>query len=256
MKSLKILTDQQIQELNVATGICSYSFINERGELKEKFNQICFFDFRSEKIKRARLYLFPYVNKLISNNKDALAYLDWVVKKSPFREAFLNRSLSQKKYIAEGLSLDTNKCPTFLVGAMTAVRQSWEYKSLHIAFAKYRKAGLSDHLSFIMSCLVHDNLIFMHHEGHKVFNGDFTISDIKNFKQENYFSLKKPARECATTYRGVHHLYRGKPLYEDSLYDILRDKFASKKGDGWKVREEVEAYSDKVINYLKELDNA
>ena len=232
-----------------------YLFCDKRGVVHTHFNDICFARFKANKILKARLYINQHKRFEPAMQKKVLEYINWVVKKSPWRHAFKNTH-SQKAYLRDGLCINTNVSSCYAVGAMTAVREAWEYADIHFkTLDKFMEMGLSREFSAILSNLISDDgSIYAIKSQHGTFYPDYTtLGTLLNFKGGRW-NLGVPMRKRATIYQGIHQLFSGKGV---NIANSLKNLFTKVENPGsWYEKAYLDFKDEKVIAQLKEWDNA
>lgn len=234
-----------------------YIFIDGKGNYREWFNDICYARFKSEfGIKRARMFINQHKRFVGQDRKNMIKWVDWVVTKSPWKSAFLN---SKGNYMQEGLAINCKLPSTFLVAAMTAVREGWEYnKHLPTLFSLVDK-GISHELAHIVVSNVDGgNCVAEYRHGHGVFNNEIAKETIHNYKNCIYKPrYKEPIAKQALSYFGINSMFNnGREEYVSSEFIKGLKKFQKVIGKGWDVKHKIDLTDEAVITYLKEWDNA
>lgn len=232
-----------------------YIFENEEGLIMPHPCDVCFYRFKAVKMKDARLVISQHKREKYvldaAKQKQLIKYMLWVINKSPWKKAFIFNS----KWLEKGIKLNVNESSTFLVSAMTAVREGWEYPQFIDMFNSFIKKGVSPELSYVI-CHFYDTdgnrRSYM--SGHGTFYEYYiNKNSIKLFKQAKPVTNKKPAKEYAKDYSGIHTLfYDGK---SDNLFYDLKKFSITKQGPWGDVSTKLDFKNPELYTYLKELDN-
>ncbi|HET8689261.1 MAG TPA: hypothetical protein VFM18_21835 [Methanosarcina sp.] len=246
-----------------------YVFQTEDGRVHDLSNDICFARFKGcardeydgpyKGIIKARLF-FNQDTRFKGKELEAFKkYITWVVRKSPWSKAFLNKKDSYNDWRNNGLSLNCDLPHTFVVGAMVAVREGWEYETSRTFWFDFQeKYGLSPELSYILLQYVYKDGTVTGgcRNGHGTMDSSTCFSAIKSFKK-GVFNPKlnggKPLKESASAYRGIVNIWDADNDYQP-LYNHIQ-KISNKKGDGWNARFILDFNNPEIIKKLKELDN-
>jgi len=243
--------------------ISHYLFQLEDGEIKTHFNDVCYARFHSGMDKnynqlkcgiiKARVYLNQWPKHFKTPKEVRLykKYIDWVVNKSPWKDAFLN---GKSDYFKDGLAINCNQVHQYVFGAMTAIREPLEYRHQVVTFDTLTKKGISPELAHVIGGLsMSDGAMGGRGGGHSVFDADFSVTSLKQFKvMDHQFKNKKPLNQDATEFYGLQKMFVVDGM---SLVNILAP-LGKQHGAGWQQLRKVDWNVEQVITILKEIDNA
>lgn len=87
-----------------------------------------------------------------TTTEEKILYLDWLMKRSPYKEAFLykspRRALRDKCVVVRG------ECPAATLGAaLVATRRLWEHTSVAVVFCELVKRGVPENLAYYLGHL-------------------------------------------------------------------------------------------------------
>lgn len=239
--------------------ISHYLFQTGDGELKTHFNDVCYARFttdydRDTGIIKARVYMnqWDYYFKTPKEVKLYKKYIDWVVNKSPWKDAFLN---GKGNYFKDGLAINCNHPAQYVVGAMTAIREPLEHKHQPALFDLLCKKGISPELSHMVSGQSSSiDCVGGRGSGHCVFHSSIGIEAVKAFKKgEHKYKDKPPLCKKASSYAGIQQLF---PLDPKETLSIILSKYGKIIDEGWYKRHKIDWNDPAVIEKLKEIDNA
>jgi hypothetical protein len=238
---------------------CNTVFYSEARGIVKSIYASCFSHIKARSISHLSLCIPQYKDVRFKDNPEEmeklLSYFSWVIKASPFKEAFLHPKQSAEVYLADGIAMDTGKCPQYVIGAMSALRSAWEWPDFLDSFYGFQKLGFSKETSFILSNVLDMNgELSCPNSNHAVFEIDSLYKDnFLNFKKGEYpeFKYKKPMNEDASDYHGIFMLFDGDSV---NLFRNYIKHFLTKRGDGWDARYTYKL-SPKFISTVKEFVN-
>jgi hypothetical protein len=176
-----------------------------------------------------------------ANLKEAMAFWNWIMKRSPWRDAFLNKRPSDM--LKRGVYFDCNQEHRLINGAMAAIREAWEFHSSVSLWYKLVKMGLEEHIAHIIChsfTFKNGQLREYKHNNHRSIDGHNI--DIKRYKGNDPFFVggKRILKEDAKDYHYIHAMFnvasrraswnQGK---EGQVYKFLKGRFAEIPGKGW-----------------------
>ncbi len=244
---------------------CNYVFIDGKGEKHIHISDVCFARFQNGYgIKKAVMLINQHEkpstysdnHKYMGNakfRKQLREYIMWVVKKSPFRFAFIN---GKKDFFKEGLKLNCNVPHKYVFGACTAIREGWEFPWRVEWWHKAIEKGLSPELAYYAASHTGINSGFTGNSGHSVLTQNVNTGAIKWFKDLTLDSVKaisKSMSNSASSIYGVGILFAGKGGV--SFTNKLKG-YCKKTGEGWDVRYVLDLDHEPLLTYLKGVDRA
>jgi len=236
-------------------------FVYQRKGEKEPifyFNSVCFASLMrtGKPVQHLRLYINqhkPYIKKGIYR------YWKWVMHESPWAGAFLNKSYTHKKFLAEGIKMNTGMPSVYVVGAMCALRHSWEFPLFLDSWYFFQKKGLSKELSFILANISDlKGNTHVPNSNHATFErgkvGKQTLHNFKARRKEVSLFNVPPMEEKLSSYRGIFDLFNPeKSFYSTELLDLLL-AYSIQEGKGWAARSVILWSNRQLIISLKEWD--
>jgi hypothetical protein len=253
---------------------CHYAFYTSGGDKRQHFADVCFAKFHSASgIKQGAMFINQHEKaSTYSNNSDYIKrpefrkllkeYIQWVVRKSPFRFAFLNGS---KNFFKLGLWWNCNVPHKYVFGACTAIREGWEFPWRVEMWDKLVKAGVSPELSYYVMGLCSKENTLNPGYGHSVMTTSPSGKGFQWFKtlSPDSFVGMKPMSTTADSIHGVSALFTNGPFtfkspkrpFGDCLMEDLKP-FCIKSGIGYNVRYKLDPSHEPLITFLKGIDNA
>jgi|688.fasta_scaffold01034_36 hypothetical protein len=241
------------------TRISHYVFQKGDGSISLNFSDVCYARFTSydSGIKKARVYLNqgPHYFKTRKTLKQYKDFVHWVVNESLWKKAFLNGKSNYYKY---GLAINTNMPPTFIVAALTAIREPLEHAHTAPTFFALRKQGISPELSHIVCGITRGNVLGGRNSGHDLFC-EPTLSTLTSYKQgatQYKRSSPKPMNKAANSFYGIQDIFpsRDKATY---ILELLKPFCVNKKErNEWAAVPHVDLTKPELIAKLKEIDDA
>lgn len=255
VKDVSLIKVIREQGKNASAGYIShYVFQTGTGALCTHFNDVCYARFKAAKIIKARLFINQYTRHF--EGKEAFAlykkYVDWIVKRSPWKYAFLN---ANGDYLKDGLAINCNVNSTYAVGAMTAVREAIEYPHQVGIFDTLTKQGISPHLAQMVAGQMKDEKsLGGRGSGHCLFLDNIGRKTLKAYKEGKHSKQDaRPLKKDASSYYGIQNLFSNDPV---TLQTELKPFTKLVKDGGWYQVRTIDLTSPEVIQKLKEIDNA
>lgn len=245
----------------------SYAYITSGGKFISQYKDVCFARFNvyaasakpeHQGIVKGKLYIAPV--KMSTDKKLFVLqrrYIHWVIKRSPFRFAFKN---TKKNFWKDGVDINCNMPHPYVVGAMIAVRESWEFSERVIRWTNLqKKAGISPELAFYLVNSVQKDRL--EPAGHATIQAPAswnkgTIAWFKHLTEEEILKQwPTPLYKEATYYHGVS-AWLVTPKEKGLPFLQWIKPYSVEKGQGWDKYTSINLFDEKVLPKLKELDYA
>ena len=235
---------------------CHYVFCKNDNQLISLKGQLCYSALRASNISHLSLCINQHTGERFKDYpkemKKLISYLNWIIKKSPWRNAFLYPSQSIATKLKDGVVMNTNKSPQYVVGAMSALRAAWEYPYFLDAWNKFKKLGFSKESSFILANVLDDKGEMSNpNDNHATFQINYIFKDsFSNFKEGEY-KKHLSMKENASSYREIFQLFQGES--QISLLSVMKP-FEKVEGNGWNAKYSY-PFTPEFIKALKEFVN-
>lgn len=233
-----------------------YVFLTGKGIVKEYLNDICYARFTSESgIVRARVFINQHKRPEVDVSSWK-AWFKWVVFESHWSKAFK----SVKNWEKEGISLNCTLPADYVGGAITALREGYEFPTNTNVWKKMVDAGINPYVAHAFSNRYKEQnpkdetLFTFYSKGHHgAISDEITKEGIKKYVEGDFNKKKQPLRKkYRHSFGGIWDMLPRDYHQKQFTYEFLQT-YVKTKGEGWH-RQSFIPLNDAVISAIKSFE--